>query len=151
MRVVQATDRAVSIWFSGEAAPDRGALLALVRQALAERGLSLWPDTEAEQFTAGADTLVIARPAHHGRLTFYFEDLEALLGGALSCPDGPSALYDGGEGYVLAAERSCAGPGLYEYGRPAGLDGLWEAHAREQGRCIVESGAIAALRRYFSP
>ena len=150
MKTVQATDTAVSIWISREEPPSRAQMLRLVRQALADRGLAPWPETEAECFAAGQDTLVIARPGHPRRAAFYFGDLEDLLGGAFSCPAGDSALYAVGEGYVLAVAPEAAGPGLYEYGRPYEAGPLWEVHAREQGMCLIREDAAAVLSRYFS-
>lgn len=150
MRTVQVTETAVSIWFSGENVPAREQILELIRQALAERGMTPWPDTEAECFAAGEDTLVIARPGHARRPAFYFGDLEALLSGALSCADGESALYDMGEGYLLATAPESVGPALYEYGQADTVSADWETHAREQGRCLIPDTAILDLRRYFS-
>ena len=146
---VRATEDAVSIWFRRERPPAGGALRRLVRRALAERGLAPWEEMEAECFAAGEDALVIARPARDRRPGFYFDELEDLLAGALACADGPSALYREGEGYLLAADRSAAGPALYEFGRARSVPADWERHAAEQGRQLIPDGAIAALRRYF--
>ena len=132
MRTVQAAATAVSIWFSGEDAPDRAGLLALVRQALADRGLAPWPDVEAECFSAGGDALIIARPAGRRRQVFAFPELESLLAGALACPDGPSSLYDAGaDGYILTAAPETVSPALWEWGTPAGVTADWEVpHGR---------------------
>ena len=62
MRVVQAADRAVAIWFVDEEAPPLGRLLSLIRRALAASGRRPWRAVAAECFTAGGETLVIARP-----------------------------------------------------------------------------------------
>lgn len=150
MKTVQATETAVSIWISREQAPSRAQMLELIRQALAERGLTPWEETEAECFAAGEDTLVIARPGHPRRAAFYFGDLEALLAGALSCADGDSSLYIAGDGYALTVEPEAAGPALMEFAEPFPVVPEWEVHAREQGMCLIREGAIADLRRYFS-
>lgn len=150
MRTVQATETAVSIWFSHEDIPTREQVLCLVRQALAERGIAPWQWLEMECFAAGEDALVIARPAHDVRPAFYFDDLEALLGGALACGDGDSSLYKAEEGYILTVDEEGAGPALYEYGEACTVSGLWEHHAREQGLCLMEGTAISQLRRYFA-
>ena len=150
MKTVQATDTAVSIWVSREAPPSREQMLRLVRQALAEEGLAPWGSTEAECFAAGEETLIIARPARPKRCAFYFSDLEALLGGALRCPPAESALYAAGEGYILAVEPEGVTAALYEFGEPREAGPLWEAHAREQGMCLIREDAVAALSRYFS-
>ncbi len=150
MKTVQATETAVSIWITHEQAPTREQMLRLVRQALADHGLDPWPETEAECFAAGEDTLVIARPAHARRPAFCFGDLEDLLGGAMPCPDGDSSLYAVGEGYVLALGPEEVRPSLYEYGQAGCVTAGWEAHAREQGLCLIRGEAVAVLRRYFA-
>ena len=147
---VQATDRLVSLWVSREAPPTRERMLCLVRQALAERGLPPWAETEAECFAAGEDTLIIARPVRPRRRAFYFSDLEALLGGALRCPPGESALYTPGEGYILTVAPEAAALALREFGETYEAGPLWEEHAREQGMCLIREDAIAVLSRYFS-
>ena len=149
MRTVQATDKLVSIWISREQPPGRREMGALVRQALAERGLAPWPEVEAECFAAGEDTLLIARPGRPSRAGFFFADLEALLAAALANAPGESSLYAAPGGYILTVDRAAAGPALYEFGDafPAGAD--WEAHAAEQGRPLIRGDAIAALGRYF--
>lgn len=149
MRTVQATETAVSIWFSHEDVPGKGQLVKLVRQALTEAGLPPWGAVEAECFTAGEEMLVIARPGRKRYQAFYFDDLEALLGGALSTADGESSLYKVDEGYVLTVERRATGPGLFEYGQSWETDDAWEQHAKEQGQCLMEGRALADLRRYF--
>ncbi len=146
---IQAAARAVSIRFVGERPPGGGALRAMIRRALAERGLPVWERMQAEVFSAGDETLVIARPAEDCRPAFHFDGLEELLAGALACADGPSALYRDGGGYLLAADLCCAGPALYEFGRAGSVSGAWEAHAAGQGLCLIPEHAIAALRRYF--
>ncbi|MCD7844920.1 MAG: adaptor protein MecA [Oscillospiraceae bacterium] len=150
MRTVQATENAVSIWFSQEDAPPRRQVLRLVRSALEERGLTPWPETEAECFAAGADTLVIARPAAHSP-GFYFEDLEALLAGALACPDGESDLYALPEGYILTVSGDMAVSALYEFGVPRRVSPGWAVHAAEQGQRLIAHSAAATLKRWFSP
>ena len=150
MKTVQATETAVSIWISREQAPSRTQMLALIRQALAERGLTPWPETEAECFAAGEDTLVIARPGHSRRTAWYFADLEALLAGALACPGGDSDLYAVPGGYVLTLAPEAAGPALGEFGESFPVVPEWEIHAREQGMCLIRHSAIDDLRRYFS-
>lgn len=151
MRTVRATETAVSIWLSGEDAPGRAELMALIRQALLDRGLDPWPDTEAECFTAGEELLIIARPGGEKRLAFRFPELEALLCGALACPDGESSLYDGGEGYILTVPPAAARAALWECGVQTDVTEDWEVHAREQGLCLMDGTAISDLRRYFSP
>lgn len=62
MRIIHTAERAVAIWFIGEAPPPPKKSLALVRGALRSAGLSPWPRTEAELFTRGGEALFIARP-----------------------------------------------------------------------------------------
>lgn len=150
MKTVQAADTAVSIWITREEVPEGEALLAMIRQALTERGLAPWPETEVECFAAGEDTLVIARPARDMRPAFYFGDLEALLSGARDVPGGEGALYAVEDGYLLAVRPDAVVPALHEYGEAASVSADWEVHAREQGMCLVEAGAADVLRRHFS-
>ena len=150
MKTIQATETAVSIWFSREEVPSRGQMLGLIRQALTERGLKPWPETEAECFAAGEDTLVIARPAHIRRHGVYFDDLETLLAGVFSCRPGESSLYAVEDGYVLTVGSEAAGPALYEFGQEYMTGEDWEAHAAEQRMCLIKDTAITDLRRYFS-
>lgn len=151
MRAVQVAERAVSIWFSREDAPTRGQMLRLVRRALLDRGFRPWPETEAECFASGEDTLLIARPGRPRTAAFYFESLDRLLAAAACGRDG-GALYDAGRGgYLLTvpAEDVCAA--LYEFGAPARLSPEREAHEREQGRQLVDRAALAALLEAFGP
>ena len=150
MRITEASDRAVTILFSDEALPPPGAALALARQALAERGLSPWPDAEAEFFRGGGEALVIVRPVPPRRRMFLFPDLEALLLGASACPGGPSSLYAAPNGYLLALERDMVRPGLYEFGRETVFSPDWDAHAREQEQLLMDGRAVDDLRRFFS-
>ena len=62
MRVIQTAEKAVTIWFVGETAPSLPAAMALVRGCLRHAGIAPWPKTEAECFTYGDETLLIARP-----------------------------------------------------------------------------------------
>jgi len=62
MRVIQTANRAVTIWFIGETAPPLAKTMALVRGSLRHAGFDPWLHTEAECFTAGNETLIIARP-----------------------------------------------------------------------------------------
>ena len=149
MRTVQATDRLVSIWIDREEAPTREQMLCLVRQALADRGLTPWPQTEAECFAVGEETLLIARPGPGRRLAFYFGDLEALLEAARALPDGESSLYTYGDGYVLALPAEAGRTALWEYGRALEPGGEWELHVREQGGCLLDGDALDRLRRAF--
>lgn len=150
MRSVQVSDRTVTMWFSGEKAPGGRKLAALVRRTLEERGMEPWAETEAERFDAGEDTLVIARPGPPRPRAFFFPGLEELLTGALSCPDGPSALYRTEGGYLLTVAPENVRPGLYEFGAVTALPLGWEDHAREQGRCVTAGNAVADLRRAFA-
>lgn len=149
MRVVEATDKAVSIWLSGEDLHGLGSMTKLVRQALNEAGLRPWTSAEADVFTAGEEVLLIARP---GRLKgFYFSDLGALIRGALACSDVPSALYLCPDGYLLVLSPKDARPELYQAGVPRYLAPDWECHAAEQGVFLLTRDAVRTLRSYFAP
>ena len=151
MRALQVAERAVSIWFSREDAPTRGQMLCLVRRALADRGYRPWPETEAECFAAGEDTLLIARPGRARTAAFYFESLDRLLAAAACGRDG-GALYAAGRGgYLLTAPAADVCAALYEFGEPVRLTPEREAHETEQGRQIIPDAALAALREAFRP
>ena len=150
MRAVQVTENAVSIWFSQEDIPSRGQMLTLVRRALEQEGYIPWPETEAECFSSGNDALVISRPGRSHRRGFVFHDLEELLGGALACPDGDSALYADGRRYVLSVAPELVRGGLYEFGTERALPPDWEIYMREKGACLMPDRAIERLRRIFS-
>lgn len=150
MRAVQVAENAVSIWFSREDIPSRRQMLTLVRRMLEKEGYEPWPETEAECFAAGEDALVIARPGRVHRRAFFFEDLEALLGGALCCRGEDSALYLSEGGYILVLAPEEVRAGLYEFGQARELPFGWETQAREQGRCLLPHNAAGDLRRYFA-
>ena len=63
MRVVQAAEKAVVIWFAAEEAPSRWEVPELVRAALRGAGLPPWPGLRAECFPGAGDALLIARSA----------------------------------------------------------------------------------------
>ena len=147
----QVAERSVLIWFFREDVPGRSQLIALVRRALENEGLRPWPRTEAECFSSGENTLLIARPAYSRETAFLFGDLEALLAGALCCPDGRSSLYAADGGYVLTLCPESVCPGLYEFGVPVPFSEDHEVHAAEQGMRLLHENAIADLRRFFSP
>lgn len=150
MRSMTVSDRAVTIWFSGEEVPGDRALAALVRRALRERGMKLWRETEAERFDAGEETLVIARPGPARPQGFWFPGLDELLAGVMTCPEGPSALYRARNGYLLVLRPEDVRPGLYEFGEPVRVTSEWEAHAREQGQLLLREEAVNDLRRAFA-
>ena len=150
MRTVRATETSVSIWLSKEEVPPEGQMLTMIRQALTDQGLEPWPEMEAECFAAGEDALIIARPGHVRRQAVYFDDLETLLDGVAACEASESSLYIDGEGYLLTVESERLAPALHEYGEAISVTADWEAHAREQGRCLIRDTAIFDLRRYFS-
>ena len=148
MRTIQAGEKAVSIWFSGETPPGKRQTLALVRKALEERGLPSWPETVLELFTAGGDALVIARPGRMIRQAFRFASLEHLLTAADCVPENGGSLYRHGREYILIPEDDGIRPALYEFGEPVTLPWGWEYHAREQGACLMTGEALTGLRRF---
>ena len=62
MRVIHTAEKAVTIWYIGEPAPSLPSAMAIVRGCLRHAGFPPWLRTEAECFTAGDETLFIARP-----------------------------------------------------------------------------------------
>lgn len=61
MEIICATAASAALFVPGE--PDMRSAAALVRLALAERGLSPWPRTELELFAGEGGSLILARPA----------------------------------------------------------------------------------------
>ena len=61
MEIICATAASAALVVPGE--PDMRSAAALVRRALAERGLSPWPRTELELFPGEGGSLILARPA----------------------------------------------------------------------------------------
>lgn len=53
----------VAICLHKSPAPGPEAAASLIRGALKKRGLAAWPRMEIDMFPAGADTLIVARPA----------------------------------------------------------------------------------------
>ena len=149
MRSIQTEGKTVTIRLSGEPVPGRGEVLRLVRQALAENGFAPWEETKAECFSAGEETLVIARPGEAKRRLFFFPELESLLAGAACVPADDGAVYAAEDGYILALPSGAVCPALYEFGRELRLSPLWEHHAREMGLCVLPERAPAVLRESF--
>lgn len=148
MRVFHVDDRAVALRFAGEL-PARGELAPLIGRVLRERGLDPWPETEAECFAAGGEVLVFARPGRARPRAFRFSDLEALLAAVRAFPGAGGALYDAGDGYLLTAMPDEPCGALYEFGEASRLTPERACHLREQGRCLIDTGAAEALRRLF--
>lgn len=120
-------------------------LTQLLHRALTEAGFAPWAAAETELFSAGGETLVMAR--RRRRLYIGLEDLEDLLA-ALAHGPGGAALYSLAEGYLLALDEGSAGLWLGEFGRPMHLPPDWEGHAREQGLCLSRDAA-GELLPYF--
>lgn len=147
MRSIQTEENAVTIWVTGEPAPEGGEVLRLVRRALAEGGFSPWPDTTAECFASGEDVLVLARPGEPRRGAYLFPDREALSACARAVPWEGGAVYAVPEGYILTLEAREAPPGIAEFGDELQLHPLWEAYAREREWCVLPDCAGERLRQ----
>ena len=153
MELMDAKDDRVSLWLSGRcgetpAGPAEAA--RLVRRAQQEAGLTPWTEMEADCFQAGDQLLILARPTPPKPHAFYFPDLEALLQAAASCPPAESALYSMKDGYLLVFPQKAEFLPLYEFGRECSLHPDWEAHAREQGQCLLQENAIDNLLLVYS-
>ena len=125
-------------------------LCAIVRQAQAARGLSLWQSMEAEVFVRGDRVLLLARPVE--TVCFLFPDFETLLGAALACPPETSSALTYLDGRWLL-QVTCP-PGrspaaLGEFGCRVGGDPALAAHLAEHGQCLISRRAVARLQDYF--
>jgi hypothetical protein len=147
MRQVEVGKNMVSLRFSGEPVPQGQALQRLIYEALRQAGEEPWEELEMDCFSAGAESVVLARPGQPYRRCFFFPDWESLLGVASGCPAGESYLYQAEGGYVLAVARRAMGLSLYEFGQRLARGALWECHAQEQGQCLMEKNAIEMLHR----
>lgn len=151
MQHVETGEHAVSIWLSGEPLPScRTAVAQLVQRVRKEAGLAPWPEVEADCFQSGESLLILARPAPPHRRSFYFSDLEDLLGAVFVCKPENGALYAFEAGYLLTLPPESVCFALFEYGRELPLCPDWEPHAREQGLCLLSSDAAGELTRVFS-
>lgn len=110
-----------------------GQLGQMLRQSLREAGLPLWPAADTELFSAGGQSLFIARRPRR----FYIElqDLEQLLAALPHCP-ADTALYALPKGYLLAMDSKDLGLWPREFGLCRRMPETWEAGAREQGLCL---------------
>lgn len=151
MELMDAKDDRVSLWFSGctgQTGP--GETARLVRRAQTEAGLPPWTEMEADCFQAGDQLLILARPAPPRPHGFYFPDLETLLQAMCAFPPTESSLYSMKDGYLLVFPRPEERLPLYEFGREYPLHPDWEAHAREQGQCLLEGNAMVDLLLVYS-
>ncbi len=150
MRKMEAGPSSVSIWLCGETLSRRESVCELVKKALTGAGLAPWPSVEAECYSGGGDTLILARPGVPRPKAFWFRDLETLAKAVSSCPDGDSALYRADGGYLLVLPGGPAPLPLYEYSEERTLSPLWETHALEQETQLFPREAIKELKGFFS-
>ena len=126
---------------------DRARLCSLVRQAQSARGLPVWKSMDTRTFLYGAQALLLAWPTEV--LLFSFPDFEALLQGALRCPeDTPSALIcTENVWYLLLRCPPGRVPGvLYEYGTPEEAPEGLLSHLREHGDVSLSLDAVSVLQ-----
>ena len=150
MQRIEAGPDSVVIWLSGEPVPDRLSIPCLVRKILIRQGLEPWPEVEAECYSGGVDTLILARPVPPHPVGFFFENLEELLSATRTCPAAESSLYRLEDGYLLTVLPEDSPLSFYEHGRSVPLSPLWEFHGKDQGMCLMEGSAIGELKRFFS-
>lgn len=120
-------------------------LTQLLRQSLVQAGLSPWAAADTELFSAGGETLLIAR--RRQRLYIVLENLEDLLAALVHCPP-DTALYTWPEGWLLALEGGTGGLWPREFGNAIALSPDWELHAREQGLCLSRDAARELLPHF---
>lgn len=111
--------------------PARG--IRFLHQALRAAGEEPWLLAEAELYTGGGETLLLARRQKR----FYIElpDFDSVLAVLPLCRR-EAALYAREEGYALALDSRGAGLWPWEWGRPCPLAPDREAVWQEQGRCL---------------
>ncbi|MCL2344127.1 MAG: adaptor protein MecA [Firmicutes bacterium] len=129
-----------------------GSARELVRQVLREAGQEPWQDMEIELFSRDGDVLIMARPAAGGCALFVFSAGETAVQAALACPAGlPSSLLtqDGRYYLALRCDEQSVPNVLYEYGEAIPKAERLLAHLREHGACLIDSGAVDALKGWF--
>jgi len=150
MQQIEAGPDSVAIWLSGEPVRDPRSIPALVLNILIRHGLPPWPDMEAECYSGGEETLILARPRPPRLMFFFFETQEALLCALTFCPEQNISLYRLETGYLLSLPGGNIPLSFYEHGRTAPLSPLWQAHGKDQGLCLAESCSARELMRFFS-
>ncbi len=106
---------------------------ALLHRALRSAGEPPWPFAEAELYTAGGESLLLAR--RQKRFYIALPDFETLLRLLPLCRS-EAALYARPEDYLLALDSRGAGLWPWEWGHPRPLRPETEARWQEQGLCL---------------
>ena len=125
----------------------------LLSNAMRKGGWQPWGKMEVDMFTYDDSVLLLARPSGKAVSCFVFDDLEALLGAALSLdPASQSTLIwlDGSYYLFFGPGETCQAPALYEYGRRQSCDDGSFAHISEHGKVLLAGRAVSELRRYFA-
>lgn len=137
------TDDSILLWLSGPEIPSPAELTHRLRDILRTEGFAPWDFAEAEIFSSGGETLVMAR--RQKRLYIELDSLEELLPVLALCGKAEAALYAQDRGYLLALESKNTGLWPREFGRCVQRPPHWERHAREQGLCLSPDAARELL------
>lgn len=124
----------------------------LISSAMRNRGWQPWGKMEVDMFTYDDSVLLLARPSGKAVDCFAFDDLEALLGAALSLPEALSTLiWLDGRYYLFfgPGDAAHAAP-LFEFGERLRCDDGSFAHMAEHGKVLLAGHAVGDLRRYFA-
>jgi len=124
----------------------------LVRKVLRDAGQEPWQDMEIELYTRDGDVLIMARPATLCCTLFVFPSGELLIQAADACPGGlPSSAFtrDGKFYLSLRCDERSVPSRLYEFGETLPRAERYITHLREHGECLIDSGAVDTLKRWF--
>lgn len=137
------TDDSILLWLSGPEISSPAVLNRRLRELLQAEGFAPWDFAEAEIFSSGGETLVVAR--RQKRLYIELDSLEELLPALALCGKAEAALYTLDTGYLLALDSKNTGLWPREFGRRVQRPPHWEYHAREQGLCLSPDAARELL------
>lgn len=126
---------------------------ALISDVMRKGGRQPWGKMEVDMFTYDDSVLLLARPSGKAVSCFVFDDLEALLGAALSLSAAAQSTLiwlDGSYYLFFGPGETCQAPALYEFGQRQSCDDGSFAHIAEHGKVLLANHAVSELRRYFA-
>lgn len=126
---------------------------ALISDVMRKGGRQPWGKMEVDMFTYDDSVLLLARPSGKAVSCFVFDDLESLLGAALSLSAAAQSTLiwlDGRYYLFFGPGETCQAPALYEFGQRQSCDDGSFAHIAEHGKVLMAGHAVSELRRYFA-